>query len=656
MPDPEVVDEVREVVWKAPLDGSTNVERFMDVEGIDGFEALLARSIDDPAWFWDATVRFLGLPFTTPYTEVLDTAGGIPWARWFTGGTTNLASICIDRWAQATPEATAVVWEGEDGEVRELTYEALGRSVDALAALLQRRGIVAGDTVGIYLPMIPEVVVAALAVAKLGAIFLPVFSGYGADAVAVRLADAGAKAMITADGFLRRGKAVDMLTVARAAAASVDTLDTMVVVPRLARLDEEGSTTLVDDAEPYGVFLFPEHGPEHAVPTVAVDSEHPLFIAYTSGTTGTPKGSVHVHGGFTAKIAEEVAFNFDVRPGDRLFWFADFGWIMGPWEIVGGLANGATVCLYEGAPDFPETDRLWAYLEQHRVTVLGISPTLIRAVMAHGSAPVEAHDLSALRILGSTGEPWNADPWQWYFDVVGGGRCPIINISGGTEVGAGFLGPHPVQDLTPMTLGGPMLGMAVDVFDDDGKPVRGEVGELVCTKPWPGMTRGLWQAPERYIETYWSRWPDVWTHGDWASIEDGRWYLHGRSDDTIKIAGKRLGPAEVESALVSHPAVLEAAAVGIPDELKGEALWVYVVLRAGTEPTEELRSELAAVVTDHLGKSFKPSAVRFAAALPKTRSAKVLRRAIRATATQADPGDLSSLEDPAAIDAIANAT
>jgi acetyl-CoA synthetase len=430
------------------------------------------------------------------------------------------------------------------------------------------------------------------------------------------------------------------------AVAQVPTVDTVIVAGRAggAAVGAPGVTVLA----------WPDPT-EERIATVPVDSEHPLFIAYTSGTTGTPKGSVHVHGGFTVKIAEEVAFQFDCRPGDRLFWFADFGWIMGPWEIVGTLANGATVCLFEGAPDFPEADRLWSFLERHEVTILGISPTLVRAMMAHGDEPVTAHDLSRLRILGSTGEPWNETPYRWFSEVVGGGRCPVINISGGTEVGACFLSPHPVQPLAPMTLGGPALGMAVDVFDDDGQPVRGEVGELVCTKPWPGMTRGLWKAPERYLETYWDRWPDVWVHGDWALIEDGQWYLRGRSDDTVKIAGKRLGPAEVESALVAHPAVAEAAAVGVPHEVKGEALWCYVVLAAGQVPSEDLRAELGATVTDALGKSFRPSAMRFTAALPKTRSAKVLRRAIRATAIGADPGDLSSLEDPAAVTAVRDA-
>lgn len=626
----------------------TNVGRFMAAHGIEQFDDLLARSIDDPAWFWGATAEFLGIPFSTPYEQVLDTSKGVPWATWFTGGRTNLTSICLDRWVQESPDAEALRWEGEDGEVRVLTYGELDRHVDGLAAVLRARGVGIGDAVGIYLPMLPETVVAALAVAKLGAMFLPVFSGYGAEAIAVRLADAEAKALLCADGFYRRGKPVPMVATAREAISQVPSVETLVVVPRLAAVDE-------GDHDGVRTISWPAPT-EEVVPTEQVDSEHPLFIAYTSGTTGKPKGSVHVHAGFTTKIAEEVAFQFDCRPDDRLFWFADFGWIMGPWEIVGALANGATVCLFEGAPDFPETDRLWQFLEEHRVTILGISPTLVRAVMAHGDEPVTSHDLSALRILGSTGEPWNETPYRWFSEVVGGGRCPVINISGGTEVGACFLSPHPVQPLTPMTLGGPALGMAVDVFDDHGQPVRGEVGELVCTKPWPGMTRGLWQAPERYLETYWDRWPDVWVHGDWALIDDdGQWYLRGRSDDTIKIAGKRLGPAEVESALVAHPAVAEAAAIGVPHEVKGEALWCYVVLAAGSEPSEELRTELTGVVTDALGKSFKPSVVRFSGALPKTRSAKVLRRAIRATAVGKDPGDLSSLEDPAAIAAVRDA-
>jgi acetyl-CoA synthetase len=624
-----------EVVWKPPLDGTTNVERFMAEHDIASFDALVTRSIAEPEWFWPAVIDYLGIPFASPWDDVLDVAAGIPWAKWFGGAQVNLASACVDRWAASTPDADAVVWEAEDGNTVTWTYADLRGHADALAFELQRLGIGEGDAVGIFLPMIPEVVAACMAVAKLGAVFLPIFSGYGVDAIAVRLLDAEAKAIITVAHAQRRGHSVDMAATARQAAARCPTVDHVVVV-------EQPGTG------------WP--APEIPFPTRFFDAEQPLFIAYTSGTTGKPKGSVHVHGGFVVKIAEEAAFQFDCKAGDRLFWFADFGWIMGPWEIVGALANGATVCLYDGAPDFPVPDRLWAYLERHRVTILGISPTLIRSVMGNGDELVTSHDLSALRVLGSTGEPWNDVAWRWYFTVVGGGRCPVINISGGTEVGACFLSPHPVEALTPTTLGGPALGMAVDVFDDDGQPLREAVGELVCTQPWPGMTRGLFKDPERYLEVYWSRWPDVWVHGDWASIEDGRWYLHGRSDDTIKIAGKRLGPAEAESALVAHDAVLEAAAVGLPNEVKGEELWAYVVLAPGRTASEELRSELTDTVATALGKAFKPAAIRFVASLPKTRSAKVLRRAIRATALGADPGDLSSLEDPASIDAIREAS
>jgi acetyl-CoA synthetase len=389
----------------------------------------------------------------------------------------------------------------------------------------------------------------------------------------------------------------------------------------------------------------------------ALDAETPMMVIYTSGTTGRPKGAVHVHGGFTVKIAEEAAFQADVHADDRVMWVTDMGWIMGPWVVVGAGAAGATLVVSEGAPDYPGPGRLWELVERHRISVLGVSPTLIRALRSHGDDPVHAHDRSSIRILASTGEPWNPDPYAWLHDVVGEGRAPIINLSGGTEVGACFLSPMPIMPLKSCTLGGPALGMAIDVAGPDGAHLpAGEVGELVCRKPWPSMTRGVWRDPQRYLDSYWSRWPDVWAHGDWASVDDdGCWYLHGRSDDTLNVAGKRIGPAEFESAAVSHSAVAEACAIGIPDAVKGEVAWVYCVLRPGIEPTDELRGDVRAQITAVLGKAFAPADVRFVGALPKTRTAKIVRRAVRAAALGEDPGDLSSLENPSALDGLAAA-
>jgi acetyl-CoA synthetase len=619
-----------EPVWfPGPID-ETNIGRFMAAENVPNeFDLLYEKSVEEPQWFWNEIVQWLDIKFREPYTEVLNADNGIAWATWFTGGKLN----AVDTLLSGEAERTAVVWEGEDGKVREWSQEQLIREVSGVAHALREAGVGKGDAVGIFMPMLPETVAALLGVMAVGAIFLPLFSGYGAAAVATRLQDAEAKALLTAASASRRGKAIDMISVAEEAVAQCPTVTTVLCV---------GRNWPAPSDEP--------------LDAVAVDSEHALFIAYTSGTTGRPKGTIATHAGFLTKVAEEVAFQFDVRAEDRLFWFTDMGWIMGPWEVIGTLANRATLMLYEGAPDWPDVERLWSYIEKHKVTVLGISPTLVRSLMSHGDEPVRKHDLSSLRILGSTGEPWNESPWLWYFDVVGGGRCPVINISGGTEVGACFLSPHPIQPIKPMSLGGPCLGMAVDVFNDEGKPLRGAVGELVCTKPWPGMTRGIYKDPQRYLDTYWSRWPDVWVHGDWASIDDeGDWFLHGRSDDTIKVAGKRLGPAEVESVLVTHPSVVEAAAVGVPDDIKGEALWCFVVLAPGAAPTEELRAELKGFVAEALGKSFAPSAVKFTTALPKTRNAKVLRRAVRGVVTGADVGDLSSLEDPATIEAVKSA-
>jgi acetyl-CoA synthetase len=391
----------------------------------------------------------------------------------------------------------------------------------------------------------------------------------------------------------------------------------------------------------------------HAAEPVAVPSETPLLIVYTSGTTGAPKGVIHVHGGFLVKAGAELAYHMDVGGEDVLNWLTDLGWILGPWQLIGANLAGAAVVLYPGAPDFPAVDRLWRLYEEQRVTIAGVSPTLIRALAAHGEEPVRRCDLSSLRILGSTGEPWDPASYRWFFETVGGGRRPVINLSGGTEVGACFLGQVPVIPAKPCSVGKPSPGMAVDVYDSVGKPVRGAMGELVCTQPWPGQTRGFLDDRDRYLKTYWDTWPGVWTHGDWASVdEDGYWFLHGRSDDTLKIAGKRLGPSEVEAAAMAARAVADCVAVGIPDPVKGEAVLCVCTTLADGEPDPALEGEVRDAVTAALGKAFAPAKVLLVPDLPRTRSGKPVRRLVRDRLLGRDVGDVSSVANPEALDAI----
>lgn len=626
---------------------ASRLQRFIERHGMGDYDTLYRRSIEDPAWFWGAVVEDLGLRWLRPYDRVLDTSRGIEWARWFTGGSTNLVDNALDRHLNAGHGGrTAVIWEGEDGSTRTLTYAELHGEVCRFASALRELGIGRGDVAGVFMPLVPEVVIATLALSRIGAIYVPIFSGFAAPAVATRLADCGAKLLITADGFQRRGQTVEMKRTADLAAAQTPGIRHVIVVQRL------GIPVPWTEGRDLWWHDVVRDRPGDA-PAEAMDPEDPYMIIYTSGTTGRPKGTVHVHMGFPLKTAMDMAYCFDVGPGDRVFWYTDIGWMMGPWLILGTLWLGAAMFLYDGTPDHPGPDRLWEMVARHRITVLGISPTAIRALMRHGPELPRRHDLGSLRVLGSTGEPWNAEPWKWYFEHVGGGRCPIMNYSGGTEISGGILCCDPLHPQAPTAFTGPIPGMAADVFDEHGRPVRGAVGELVLTQPWPGMTRGFWRDPERYIETYWSRWPGVWVHGDWVRAdEDGFWYILGRSDDTLNIAGKRIGPAEVESALTSHPAVAEAAAIGVPHEIKGEVVVCFAVLRPGYEPSEELRRDLKQVAAAHLGKALAPDDIRFVRDLPKTRNAKIMRRVIRARYLGQDLGDVSSLENPQAVEEI----
>ncbi|GLY40411.1 acetyl-CoA synthetase [Amycolatopsis sp. NBRC 101858] len=604
-----------------------HVTRLARAHGLGSIAELRKASVADIGWYWDAVVQDLGLPFGKPYDQVVDLSRGIEYPDWFVGGELNIAQACLDRWVAAVPDRTAVVHEAEDGTVRSLTFAELGAEAARVAAGLRALGIGRGDAVGLFLPMTPEAVIACYAVARLGAVLVPLFSGFAPGAIAARLRDADTKAVIVADGTVRRRREVAMKPLLDEALRSCPAVEHVVVA------GESGWTGL------------PDGEPVAAEPMAATDT---LLLAYTSGTTGKPKGAVHTHAGFLVKTASEVAYSFDVGEGGVFCWITDMGWIMGPLSIFGTHANGATLVLYEGSPDVPDLNRLWRLAERHRVTMLGVSPTLIRTLRTSSPA---SFDLSSVHTLGSTGEPWDPDSYEWLAVDVFGGRVPIINFSGGTEVGGSFLAPYPVEPIRSCSLGGPSLGMDVDVVDDAGRPVRGEVGELVCRQPWPAMTRGVWKDDERYREAYWSTFPGIWRHGDHAIVDaDGQWYLRGRSDDVMNIAGKRLAPAEVEAVLTAHPAVAEAAAVGVPDPKKGETVWAFWVPRAGA--SDDVSAELRDLVATEVGKPFAPSVVRRVTQLPKTRSAKILRRAVRAAALGQDPGDLSGAENPDALDDI----
>ena len=623
----------------------SRVRAFAERNGHRDYASFLRWSQADLDGFWRATERDLGVVWSKHYSRVYDDSRGIPWTTWWTGGRMNYVATAL----RHQPWRIAVVAESEEGTVRTLTFGQLRTEVARAAAGLRALGVAKGDRVAVFLPLTLECAVAVLAIGAIGAVLIPVFSGYGADAIAGRLRDAEARVLICADGFYRRGQVVPMKETADAAADAAPSVKRVVVVRRVGReLPPKGRDASWDQVL--------KDGERAALELADTGAEDPYMVIYTSGTTGKPKGALHVHGGFPVKAAQDLAHCFDLQDRDTILWSTDLGWMMGPWLIAGGLMLGATIVLYDGTPDYPTASRMWDLVERHRVTHLGVSPTAIRGLMRAGDAPVRAADRSSLFVLGSTGEPWNPDPWWWYFRNVGESRCPIINYSGGTEVSGGIVGCTTWTPIQPGSFAGPCPGMDADVVDEQGQPVRGAVGELVIRKPWPGMTRGFWRdarsgEESRYLQTYWARFANVWVHGDWARIDDaGYWYIEGRSDDTLKVAGKRVGPAEVESAAVANPAVSEAAAIGVPHDIKGEAIVVFAVPRPGYTPSAELAREVQDTVAEHLGKPLRPEAVKFVTQLPKTRNAKILRRVIKgAYLGKQDLGDLSSLENPAAV-------
>jgi acetyl-CoA synthetase len=641
-----------EFVWHPPPDliAQSNLQQFINKHRLSSYDELMRRSTTDIAWFWDAVLRDLDIQFYEPYSRVVDLSEGKPWARWCVGGEMNIVHNMLDKYAGTeVDDRLAIKSETEDGTSRTLTYKELREQTNKMAVALRSLGLGKGDAIGVFMPMVPEIVIAMLAIIKIGGIFLPLFSGFGAAAIVSRLNDAEAKALFTADGTYRRGKFCAMKQVAHEAVSQVSTLKNLIV---LGTAEDQQAERLPYKTHSWSG-LINLSTPSSLQPTARTSAEDPMMIIYTSGTTGRPKGAIHTHCGFPIKSAQDMWQGLDLHPDETLFWMTDMGWMMGPWEVFGTLLLGATMMLYDGAPDFPGPDRVWSLVDRHNVTGLGVSPTLIRALRRHGDEIVHQHNLSTLRKFASTGEPWNPDPWMWLFQNVGRGKLPIINYSGGTEISGGIVMGNVLTPMKPCAFSGPLPGMAADVVDENGKSVRGQVGELVIREPWIGMTRGFWKDRQRYIDTYWSRFPDVWVHGDWAAVDsDGLWYILGRSDDTIKIGGKRVGPAEVESILVLHPQVSEAAAIGVPDSIKGESLVCFCVLKKGANGDLTLAGELKKNVGRDLGKALAPREVVFVADIPKTRNAKVMRRIVRAAYLGEELGDTSALENPASLDEI----
>jgi acetyl-CoA synthetase len=608
----------------------SNIARFMDKHGIPGWRQLVERANSDIGWYWDAVNDDLGIEWFQKYDKTFDSSAGVPWTKWFINSKCNIVANAIDRHAKSQPDKIAYIFANEFG-AKKITYRELDDQVSRLAGALTKAGIKKGDIVAIYLPMIPEAFYAIFACSKIGAVHTTIFSGFSAQALRSRLVDSKAKLLITTDAVRRRGKEIYLAGQWQKAVQGT----------RVSRVVTVGHDydDFVRNAGRAG--------------TEVMDAEDPLFILYTSGTTGEPKGTLQVHGGFTVVAAQQAAYLIDMKPDDVLFWYADIGWITGQvWVVYGSPIMGATALVYDDALDYPAADTWCRLIEKHRVSIFGAAPTAIRLFMKD-NVQTGNYDFSSLRILAATGEPINAEAWQWYFENVGKKRCPVINLSGGTEIGGAILSALPVMPLKQCTVGCQIPGFDADVFDDSGKRVS--EGYLVIKKPWPSMTRGLLNNPDRFIETYWSKYKGIWYHGDIVLVDsDGLWYMRGRADDVIKVAGHRIGTTEVEAAAASHPAVAEAVAVGRPDELKGEVIVVCIVVKDGHKTDSNLKDEIIKRVEESIGKFARPEEVRIVSELPKTRTGKLVRRLVRAKVASENIAsqDLSTVENPGSLDGI----
>jgi acetyl-CoA synthetase len=630
-------------IWKPPREviEESNVKEYLDKKNYKSYKDFVKYSCENIRKFWSEIIEPLNIEFFEDYKEVLDISKGVEWARWFIGGKVNVTYNALDR---HKTDKTAFIWYGENGEVKKVSYFELKDKVARLAGYFKEIGIKKGDVIATYLPMIPETIITLFATLKVGAIFAPIFSGFSPSAVAQRLSDAEPKLLVTCDGYYRRGKIIELKKMSDEA-VKLSNLNIKRLIVRRIGLE----ISLDENDQYFDEALKSERFEEHE----QTNAEDPALLLYTSGTTGKPKGSIITHIGALLQPTKEIYFNMDLKENGTLFWITDIGWMMGPWQIIGSQTLHATHVIFEGAIDYPEQDRIWRIIEDSHVTAFGFAATVARILKRYGSKIAKNRDLSSIRTFGNTGEPIDPDTWLWIMKDIGEEKRPFINLSGGTEIFGCFLLPSPVVELKPSTLWGPGLGMDVDVFDDEGNPVRGKVGYLVCKKPAPSMTKGFWKDEKRYIETYWSKYPSIWYHGDLALIdEDGFWYLLGRADDTIKVAGKRIGPAEIEGAINNHYAVSESACIGIPHELKGEEIACFVVLKKGYEDYKKIENEIREKVIKEIGKSFEPSRIYFVKDLPKTRSGKIMRRIIRNVFLNKELGEISVLENPDSIEEI----
>ena len=637
--------------WKpAPeLMARSNLTAFLHKVGESSFENLSARADADPAWLMQEVFEFCDMRFYQPYTQMLDTSRGIEWARWCVGGTTNIVLNCLDR-HRGTPvwDQPFLVWEGEDPKNRKsLSYREFDAEVCRLAGALQSLGIARGDRVGLYMPNLPETFVAFFAVLKIGAVLMPLFSGFGPQPIVARLNDGQAKAVLTVDGTWRRGTPGVMKSVLDEALREVPSVQHVVV---LRHLGEASPCPMTPERDHDWASLIAAQPRD--MPTAEMAAEAPAVLLYTSGTTGKPKGCIWTHVSFLGSmVTRDMHICADFKQSDRFFFMSDMGWMVGAMCACIPSYFGGSLLVAEGTPDYPDTGRFWRLVQDHKVTYLGVAPTLIRSLMRYGDTEVESYDLSALRITCSGGEAWTEAPWRWFFKHICKERLPFLNIVGGTEVGGcNFTGTlhHPLR---PGSFGARGLGAGVDIVNDNGQPVgAGQVGELVLRNPNIGFTKSLWRDDERYLDSYWRTIAGVWVHGDFAMRDaDGLFYILGRSDDTIKVSGKRTGPSEIETLLTGTGKVSEAAVIGVPDEIKGSAIVCVCVPMPGVAADAALQAELSQAVVHGMGASYRPRQVLLVSDLPKTRNMKIMRRVVRAVYKGDSPGDLSSLVNPETV-------